>query len=94
MAESDKIVQSYLLLDAISENHSDLDKLSEKLDILTELKKGFSLHEIAKKEIDNIEQTIISQALSLTGGNKSKAAKMLGIDRTTLYARLSEHGLK
>ncbi|MBA4418311.1 MAG: DNA-binding response regulator [Syntrophus sp. (in: bacteria)] len=94
LAELEKIAPSHLFLDNISESHSDLDNLSEQLDILAELKKGSSLHEIAGKEIDNIEQNIIRQALSLTGGNKSKAAKMLGIDRMTLYTRLSKYELK
>lgn len=94
LTESDKIAQIYLLVDTISEPHLSPDNLSEKLDIPAELKRGSSLHGIAKKEIDSIERNIIIQALSLTGGNKSKAAKMLGIDRMTLYARLSKHGLK
>jgi DNA-binding NtrC family response regulator len=94
LAESDKIVHSYLLLDPFSNSPSGLDDLSEKVDMLAELKKGLSLHEITKEKIDNIEQDVIGQALSLAGGNKSKAAKMLGIDRTTLYTRLSEYGLK
>ena len=88
LAESDRVTQAHLLLDTASECPSGTDDLSEKLDILAELKKGLSLHEIAKEKIDNIERNIVSQALSLSGGNKSKAAKMLGIDRTTLYARL------
>jgi DNA-binding NtrC family response regulator len=94
LAESDKITPAHLPPDTISGCPSGLDDLSEKLDILAELKKGLSLHDITKEKIDDIEQNIISQALSLAGGNKSKAAKMLGIDRTTLYTRLREHGLK
>jgi len=93
LAESDNITPTCLLLDTTSESPSDQDSLSKKLDILAALKKGLSLHEIARKEIENIEQSIIGQALSLTGGNKSKAAQMLGIDRMTLYARLSKHGI-
>ncbi|MDD5007142.1 MAG: sigma-54 dependent transcriptional regulator [Syntrophorhabdaceae bacterium] len=94
LAESENIVQPCLFQDTVSEPYSDPNNLSEQVDIMAELKKGFSLHEIAKKEIDNIERNIITQALYLTGGNKSKAAKMLGIDRMTLYARLNKHGIK
>lgn len=94
LTKSEKITQTHLFPDTISEPHSDAENLLEKIDIPAELKRGSSLHEIAKKEIDNIEWNIISQALSLTGGNKSKAAKMLGIDRVTLYTRLNKHGLK
>lgn len=94
LAESGTITQTYLISDTAPEPCPMLDSLSEKLDVLEELKKGSSLHEIGQKEIDNIERNIIRQALSLTGSNKSKAAKMLKIDRVTLYARLNKYGLK
>jgi transcriptional regulator of acetoin/glycerol metabolism len=32
--------------------------------------------------------------LENTGGNKSEAAKILGVDRTTLYRKLEEYKLK
>jgi len=94
LADSDKIGQIYLVLDIASEPHSILDNLSEKLDVLAELRRGVSLHELAHKEMDNIERNIISQALTLAGGNKSKAAKMLRIDRMTLYDRLNKYGIE
>ena len=35
----------------------------------------------------------IRRALSMAGGNKSQAAKLLGIDRKTLYNRLRLYGI-
>ena len=35
-----------------------------------------------------MERSFIDAALSLTQGNVSQAAKMLGINRTTLYSRM------
>jgi transcriptional regulator of acetoin/glycerol metabolism len=39
--------------------------------------------------VDN-NNNLISNALKASGGNKSKAAKLLGISRKTLYARLKK----
>ncbi len=41
------------------------------------------------RRLKEIEQEEIERVLSVCGGNKSKAAKMLGITRKTLYSRLS-----
>ncbi|MBI4530022.1 MAG: helix-turn-helix domain-containing protein, partial [Candidatus Latescibacteria bacterium] len=36
----------------------------------------------------------ILRLLEETGGNRSKAARLLGIGRTTLYKRLKEYGIE
>lgn len=36
------------------------------------------------------ELSRIQEALQITGGNKSRAAKLLGIDRKTLYNKLAQ----
>ena len=94
LTDSDKITRESLALDVITEPHQDVDNLSENIDIMSELDKGVSLHELAHKKMDDIEKCIIRQTLILTGGNKSKAAKMLKTDRMTLYTRLKKHGIE
>ncbi len=51
--------------------------------------KGCDLNQI----IDNIERTLIIDAISKAGGVKSKAAIMLGLNRTTLIEKMKKMGI-
>jgi Nif-specific regulatory protein len=44
--------------------------------------------------LSDVERRTIEQVLSESEGNKSKAARRLGITRTQLYCRLRKHGLE
>ena len=44
--------------------------------------------------LSNLEQEYIEQVLENVNGNKSEAAKVLGVDRTTLYRKLDEYKVK
>jgi len=44
-------------------------------------------------QLDTLEASMIHQALSRTGGNRSKSARLLGISRDTLLYRIQKHGL-
>ncbi len=43
-----------------------------------------------KSFIENIELKIINQALEITNQNKNQAAKLLGLNRTTLIEKLKK----
>ena len=43
--------------------------------------------------MDDLEKSLILQALSRTDGNKSSAAELLGLTRRQLYTRLEKYGL-
>jgi two-component system response regulator HydG len=45
---------------------------------------------VAQEEVEKEE---LIKALLSTGGNKAKAARMLKIDRSTIYAKLKKHHL-
>jgi DNA-binding NtrC family response regulator len=46
------------------------------------------------RSLDEVEQAHIAQIWAESGGNHSKAARTLGIDRTTLYKKLKRYGLE
>jgi len=52
--------------------------------------KGASLWEMTKNAIEHIEREAIRQTLTNVSGNKTKAAKILKIDRTSLYSKIKE----
>ncbi len=64
-----------------------------KVDFQRDLEKGVSLREITKKVTREVERDIIKQTLEKENGNKSRAAKILKIDRMTLYSKLKEFQL-
>ena len=44
--------------------------------------------------LDELEREYIGRVLESTNGNKTEAARILGVDRTTLYRKLEEYKLK
>jgi len=63
---------------------SDPGTLIEQAQRHLQRERGFNLDEMLKAW----EQGYIEAAMKLTRGNVSQAAKMLGINRTTLYSRM------
>jgi DNA-binding NtrC family response regulator len=46
------------------------------------------------ERLEDVERRHIAKVLEETGGNLSRAARILDIDRTTLYSKLKIYGLK
>lgn len=46
-----------------------------------------------KKTLSDIEDSLITQALEMTGGNKNQASKLLTMNRTTLIEKMKKKGL-
>ena len=44
--------------------------------------------------MDRFAGILISEALNLTGGNRSQAAKLLGLSRPTLHSKIEKYRLK
>jgi DNA-binding protein Fis len=43
--------------------------------------------------LEEVEVSLLRQALSMAGGNKSRAAELLGLSRHTLLYRLEKFGI-
>jgi DNA-binding NtrC family response regulator len=52
---------------------------------------GFSPFDSA---MDQFSAMLITEALNLNGGNRSRAAKMLGLSRPTLLAKIEKHRIR
>ena len=52
--------------------------------------KGESESKYTLLQLDKLEKYTLQQALRESNGNKSKAAKMLGISRDTLYRKIKQ----
>jgi transcriptional regulator with GAF, ATPase, and Fis domain len=48
--------------------------------------------QLGKCSLDEAERAVIGRALQETGGNKRRAAEMLGMNRATLYRKLAKFG--
>jgi DNA-binding NtrC family response regulator len=46
-----------------------------------------------REALSALEKKLIERALERAGGNRAEAARILGIARPQLYARMEEHGL-
>jgi len=55
---------------------------------------GKPLHETIQRIAENVERKMIRRALKETGGNRTRAAKMLGISRKTLFNKMTQYELK
>jgi len=52
------------------------------------------LKEIVQRATADVERRCLIEALKRTGGNKSKAARLLQIDRKTMHSKIKEYGIK
>ncbi len=52
------------------------------------------LDRVGPLSLEEVEQRHIANVLRFTGGNISQTARLLGIDRVTLYHKLKKYGLK
>jgi len=61
--------------------------------LLVEQRSGQKRFEVETLNLTDVEQEVIREALARHDGNVSRAAKELGLTRTSLYRRMQKHGL-
>ncbi len=84
LADSNYITEAHLPLEVISGiGISGFQKYLEK-----DFEEGASLSQITRTAIQQIERDIIKKALAQAKNNKTMAAKILKIDRMTLYSKM------
>lgn len=54
---------------------------------------GQAAHDVYHMVLQQVEKPMLQCVLAQCGGNQSKAAQMLGLNRNTLRKKLAEHGL-
>ena len=59
-----------------------------------ETKAGLPTGVVADCSLEALEKFAIRQALRIAGGNKSRAAELLGLSRGSLYRKLKDYGLE
>lgn len=57
---------------------------------MPDLNESVSIREMKRRATKEIEEKMIKEAMIKAGGNKTKAARMLKIDRVTLYSKIKE----
>ena len=73
-------------------NRIELDDLPEKVRVFRPEKFVVTANQPEEiVTIDELERRYILRVLSLVGGNKSRAAQVLGFDRRTLYRKLERY---
>jgi len=70
-----------------------MDKISLE-DVEPLLKEGLSWKELKKHHQKKLEERIFKNILKQTGGNKSKAARLLKIDYKAFHSKVKELGIQ
>lgn len=69
------------------------DDIIKPEDLLGQQEIGKDIEHLSTLNLDKLEKNAIEKALRDAKGNISKASKLLGISRTSLYSKITKHGI-
>ena len=67
--------------------------LEKALDDYLNMLGGYKPDRLHRLVLERVEKTLLEYTLKFTGANRSRAAELLGISRSTLLAKMRAHGL-
>jgi two-component system response regulator AtoC len=85
--ELENVIERALIL-------SDSDVITEKDLSIPQTTERKNPVQLQPGNLNDIEREAIKKALHETGGNQTRASRLLGIDRKTLYLKLKKYGLE
>ena len=87
------LAEDVILAQHLSLNMKEATSFKEGSNFQVGLEEGVTLREKTRKVAGEVEKDMIAKVLAQANGNKTKAAKILGIDRSALYYKMKRFGL-
>lgn len=91
--EQDPDVQETPIAAALASDCVLADSVRRALDQYFETLDGQSSHDLYALVMNEVERPLLASVLERCGGNQSRAAALLGLNRATLRKKLRAHGL-
>ncbi|MGE4468809.1 MAG: sigma-54-dependent transcriptional regulator [Desulfovibrio sp.] len=82
---------------AVGERHTDEDRDAEGDPVRAWVRRTLTNHgggDAFEAIVNTVGKMAVSEALEITGNNRTRAAKLLGMSRPTLLSRIDKYGLK
>ena len=90
-------IQAEDLRRALGSAPATTDRLTAPEDLLTQVREYLKSHSgpaTHERFLEQVDRLLVAEALRQTGGNQTQAAKLLGLTRPTLQAKMNKHGLR
>lgn len=87
------LAEDIILPQHLSLNMKEASSVKKESKFQVGLEEGATLRDTTRKVAEEVEKDLIAKVLAQANGNKTKAAKILGIDRSALYYKMKRFGL-